>query len=67
MATAYIATTIAGKTITYESLGALNRAKARRKDVIVESWREDNSPPFDRANDASAWDTYRTQRGRPSY
>jgi len=59
----YIAKTLAGKTLAYNSRQALDRARVRRQDVIVDSWREDDPPPFGRPNDAQAWDAYRTRHG----
>ena len=59
----YIARTLAGQTRRYHSYVALRRAKARRLDVIVESWREDDPPPFGRSNDAHAWSDYRLRHG----
>jgi hypothetical protein len=58
----YIAKTLSGKTLVYASRDALNRAKRRpRKDVIVDSWPENDPPPTN--SDAQAWDAYRTRRG----
>lgn len=58
----YIAVTLSGKQIEYSDRASLNRAKDRRKDVIVDSWPADDAPPFGKANDAQAWNDYRTRR-----
>ena len=62
MKNSYIAKTLAGKTLEYSSRQALNHAKTRRRDVIVDSWPAGDGPPK-RINDASAWDAWRLRRG----
>ncbi len=65
--TTYIAKTFAGRTLAYATHAALKRARARRQDVIVDSWRADAPPPFHQSNNAAAWDEYRTQHGVIGY
>lgn len=62
--TPYIARTLSGRTIQYTSHEALQRARTRRKDVIVDSWSAEDPPPFG-SSDAASWNDYR-QRHRYS-
>ena len=58
----HIAKTLAGRTLTYHNYAALTRARKRRRDVIVDSWPENDPPPFG-ASSADEWDHYRTRHG----
>jgi hypothetical protein len=58
----YTGVLLAGGTIQSTSRKGLRSMATRRGTVVVDSWRNDDPPPFN-SSDALAWDAYRARHG----